>query len=87
MYWDEAAWTSWYRSLGDRPAAEDPDGLVTLADAARILGLAQTSVTVYAKRPPAGWPEPAQVEPLGGGRLRRLYRRRDILAYGARTRG
>ncbi|NEA24839.1 hypothetical protein [Actinomadura bangladeshensis] len=89
MYWDEAAWTSWYRALGEQPAAaaEDPDDLVTLADAARILGLAQTSVTVYAKRPPAGWPEPAQVEPLGGGRLRRLYRRRDILAYGARTRG
>lgn len=87
MYWDEAAWTSWYRALGDHPADEDPDDLVTLADAARILGLAQTSVTVYAKRPPAGWPEPAQVEPLGGGRVRRLYRRRDILAYAAsRTR-
>ncbi|MEU5993797.1 hypothetical protein ABZ806_32900 [Spirillospora sp. NPDC047418] len=87
MYWDEAAWTSWYRGLGDRPAAEDPDDLVTLADAARILGLAQTSVTVYAGRPPAGWPEPAQVEPLRGGRVRRLYRRRDILAYAAsRTR-
>ncbi|GAA1779434.1 hypothetical protein [Actinomadura chokoriensis] len=87
MYWDEAAWTSWYRALGERPAAEDPDDLVSLADAARILGLAQTSVTVYAKRPPAGWPEPAQVEPLGGGRVRRLYRRRDILAYAAsRTR-
>ncbi|GAA1856600.1 hypothetical protein [Actinomadura bangladeshensis] len=87
MYWDEAAWTSWYRALGEQPAAEDPDDLVTLADAARILGLAQTSVTVYTKRPPAGWPEPAQVEPLGGGRVRRLYRRRDILAYAAsRTR-
>ncbi len=87
MYWDEAAWTSWYRALGDRPADEGPDDLVTLADAARILGLAQTSVTVYAKRPPAGWPEPSQVEPLGGGRVRRLYRRRDILAYAAsRTR-
>ncbi|GAA0573384.1 hypothetical protein ACN3XK_09785 [Actinomadura welshii] len=83
MYWDEAAWTSWYTALGERPPEEDPDGLVTLADAARILGLAQTSVTVYPKRPPAGWPEPAKVEPLGGGRVRRLYRRRDILAYAA----
>jgi hypothetical protein len=87
MYWDEAAWTAWYRSLEARPAEEGPDDLVTLAEAARILRLAQTSVTVYAKRPPAGWPEPARVEPLGGGRVRRLYRRRDVLAYGTRAKG
>ncbi|NDU72442.1 hypothetical protein GWI34_07365 [Actinomadura sp. DSM 109109] len=83
LYWDEAAWSDWYRALEERPAAESPDDLVTLAEAARILGLAQTSVTVYARRPPAGWPEPARTEPLGGGRVRRLYRRRDILAYAA----
>ena len=83
MYWDEAEWTAWYTAYENRPVKEDPDDLVTLAEAARILGLAQTSVTVYPKRPPAGWPEPARVEPLGGGRVRRLYRRRDILAYGA----
>ncbi|GGQ03486.1 hypothetical protein BKA00_004480 [Actinomadura coerulea] len=83
LYWDEAAWTAWYRALGERPAEEGPDDLVTLAEAARILGLAQTSVTVYARRPPAGWPEPARVEPLGGGRVRRLYRRGDVLAYAA----
>jgi predicted DNA-binding transcriptional regulator AlpA len=87
LYWDEAAWTAWYRTLRERPAEEGPDDLVTLAEAARILGLAQTSVTVYPKRPPAGWPEPAEVEPLGGGRVRRLYRRRDIVAYAARSRG
>ncbi|TDC62673.1 hypothetical protein E1200_24920 [Actinomadura sp. GC306] len=86
LYWDEAAWTAWYDAHAERPPEEDPDDLVTLADAARILGLAQTSVTVYPKRPPAGWPEPAKVEPLGGGRVRRLYRRRDILAYAARGR-
>ncbi|MFG2085793.1 hypothetical protein [Spirillospora sp. NPDC048824] len=83
LYWDEAAWTAWFTAYEERPSDEDPDDLVTLADAARILGLAQTSVTVYPKRPPAGWPEPARVEPLGGGRVRRLYRRRDILAYAA----
>ncbi|MEU8343864.1 hypothetical protein [Actinomadura meyerae] len=87
MYWDEAAWTSWYRGLAEQAPDEDPDDLVTLADAARILGLAQTSVTVYAKRPPAGWPEPARVEPLRGGRVRRLYRRRDILTYAASRTG
>ncbi|MFD0901452.1 hypothetical protein [Actinomadura sediminis] len=83
MYWDEAEWTAWYAALAERPPAESPDDLVTLAEAARILGLAPSSVTVYAKRPPAGWPEPARVESLGGGRVRRLYRRRDVESYAA----
>ncbi|MBW8487542.1 hypothetical protein [Actinomadura parmotrematis] len=79
LYWDEVAWLTWYEAL---PAPEEaPDDLVTLAEAARILGLAQSSVTVYVKRPPAGWPEPALEEPLGGGRVRRFYRRADVLKY------
>nr|WP_067454041.1 hypothetical protein [Actinomadura macra] len=87
LYWDEAEWAAWYAAERDRPSQDgDPDGLVTLAEAARILGLAQTSVTVYPKRPPAGWPEPAAVEELGGGRVRRLYRRRDIQSYASRRR-
>ncbi|TDD73797.1 hypothetical protein [Actinomadura rubrisoli] len=90
LYWDEAEWTAWYEAHRDRPpqaasgSGTGVDDLVTLAEAARILGLAQTSVTVYPKRPPAGWPEPARVERLGGGRVRRLYRRADIAAYGER---
>ncbi|WP_242613955.1 hypothetical protein [Actinomadura roseirufa] len=84
LYWDEAEWTAWYSAHQERPPEEDAEDLVTLAEAARILGLAQTSVTVYPKRPPAGWPEPARVEQLGGGRLRRFYRRSDILTYAAR---
>ncbi|WP_018653408.1 hypothetical protein [Actinomadura flavalba] len=84
LYWDEAEWNTWYTALHAPPAA--PDDLVTLAEAARILGLAPTSVTVYPSRPPRGWPEPARVEPLGGGRVRRLYRRRDIDAYAATRR-
>ncbi|MDL4775985.1 hypothetical protein [Actinomadura xylanilytica] len=91
LYWDASEWDAWYAALeedGDRDGDDggDPDDLVTLAEVARILGLAQTSVTVYPRRPPAGWPEPAREEPLGGGRVRRLYRRRDILAYAARRR-
>ncbi|MEW2357827.1 hypothetical protein [Spirillospora sp. NPDC029432] len=87
LYWDRAEWGAWYAAYERRQdvgggGAADPDELITLADAARLLGLAQTSVTVYPKRPPAGWPEPARTEPLGGGRVRRLYRRGDILAYG-----
>jgi predicted DNA-binding transcriptional regulator AlpA len=95
LYWDRAEWAAWYAAYQERQQRErerdaagegDPDELITLADAARLLGLAQTSVTVYPSRPPAGWPEPARAEPLGGGRVRRLYRRGDILGY-ARLRG
>jgi predicted DNA-binding transcriptional regulator AlpA len=88
LYWDEAAWATWYdgyRRSRDDDSDGDPGELVTLAQVARILGLAQTSVTVYVKRPPAGWPEPAEEQALAGGRVRRLYRRADILAY-AQTR-
>lgn len=86
LYWDRAGWAAWYAAYEKRDEAEagGPDELVTLAEAARLLGLAQSSATVYAKRPPAGWPEPARTEQLGGGRVRRLYRRADVLAYGRR---
>ncbi|GAA3946356.1 hypothetical protein GCM10023085_30660 [Actinomadura viridis] len=96
LYWDGREWAAWYasyrrgqdRERDARQAGEgDPDELITLADAARLLGLAPTSVTVYPKRPPAGWPEPARTEPLGGGRVRRLYRRGDILEYARRSAG
>ncbi|MFG2002333.1 hypothetical protein ACGFNU_24590 [Spirillospora sp. NPDC048911] len=83
LYWNESEWLAWYESYAAQSPAEDPDDLVTLAEAARILGLAQSSATVYAKRPPAGWPQPAEEQPLAGGRVRRLYRRRDIETYGA----
>ncbi|MFI0367070.1 hypothetical protein ACH35V_04275 [Actinomadura sp. 1N219] len=83
LYWDEKQWAAWYAGRQEGSADDgDPDALVTLAEAARLLGLAQSSVTVYAKRPPAGWPEPVRQEALGGGRVRRFYRRGDVLAYG-----
>lgn len=80
LYWDSSAWAAWYEEHR-RSHDRDPADLVTLAEVARILGLAQSTVTVYAGRPPAGWPEPAVREALGGGRIRRLYRRSDITAY------
>ncbi|MFP3960981.1 hypothetical protein SMC26_01505 [Actinomadura fulvescens] len=83
LYWNESEWLAWYESYVRRAPTTAPDDLVTLAEAARILGLAQSSATVYAKRPPAGWPEPAEEQPLGGGRIRRLYRRQDIETYAA----
>lgn len=77
LYWNAAEWDAWYRSLPGEPEKE----LVTLAEAGRLLGLAPSSVTVYAGRPPKGWPEPVEEAALGGGRVRRLYRRAEILAY------
>jgi predicted DNA-binding transcriptional regulator AlpA len=82
LYWDADAWAAWYAGLSEQSEEEeDPEDLVTLAEVGRILGLAQSSVTVYAKRPPAGWPQPVAEEQLGGGRVRRLYRRGDVTAY------
>ncbi|MDX6742491.1 hypothetical protein [Actinocorallia sp. A-T 12471] len=86
LYWDAAAWDAWYRALPSGDEGE-PSELVTLAEAGRLLGLSSGSVTVYASRPPKGWPEPVEEVALGGGRVRRLYRRADVLAYRAsRTR-
>jgi predicted DNA-binding transcriptional regulator AlpA len=84
LYWNESEWSAWYKTHSQATPEESPDDLITLAEAARILGLAQSSTTVYAKRPPAGWPEPAEEIPLAGGRVRRLYRRSDIHTYAAK---
>lgn len=83
LYWDAEQWAAWYAEH-TRAGAEqtaDPDDLITMAEAGRLLGLAPSTVTVYAGRPPAGWPEPAEVRPLGAGRVRRLYRRADVQRY------
>lgn len=84
LYWNAEEWAAWYRSLPDEKAEKAAGKeLVTLAEAGRLLGLASGTVTVYASRPPKGWPEPVEEVPLGGGRVRRLYRRADVLAYAA----
>ncbi|MCD0450537.1 hypothetical protein LO762_15255 [Actinocorallia sp. API 0066] len=86
LYWDAQEWASWHSALllssaaSGKGTASDAD-LITLAEAGRLLGLASGSVTVYASRPPKGWPSPVTEEPLRGGRTRRLYRRGDVLAY------
>lgn len=81
LYWDAEEWAAWYRDLPSRAPEKE---LVTLAEAGRLLGLAPGTVTVYASRPPKGWPEPVEEVPLGGGRVRRLYQRSDVMAYAAR---
>ncbi|MEO3785420.1 hypothetical protein ABGB12_18980 [Actinocorallia sp. B10E7] len=84
LYWDAEEWASWYQGFSRARDRAPEKELVTLAEAGRLLGLAPSTVTVYASRPPKGWPEPVEEVPLGGGRTRRLYRRADILAYAAR---
>lgn len=83
LYWDAGLWAAWYEEYHAAEPGE-PGDLLTPAEVARVLGLAQSSVTVYVKRPPAGWPDPAAEESLAGGRVRRRYRRSDILAYARR---
>jgi predicted DNA-binding transcriptional regulator AlpA len=83
LYWDAAGWAAWYEGLQAAGPGE-PGDLVTPAEVARMLGLATSSVAVYVRRPPAGWPDPAEEESLAGGRVRRRYRRGDILAYARR---
>jgi hypothetical protein len=82
--WDATAWDKWYDTLtgpGRVDRSGNPDDLITLAEAARVLGMNPTSITRYPDRPPRGWPDPDQSEELAGGRVRRWYRRRKIWAY------
>lgn len=86
LYWRAAEYDAWYadyrRARGPQVrGGGDPDERVTLAQAARILGMDPTSITMYPKRPPEGWPEPVEVEQLPSGRLRRWYTRGQILRY------
>jgi hypothetical protein len=88
--WDAATWDEWYDArIGpsklDRTG--DPDDLITLAEAARVLGSKPTSITRYPNRPPRGWPEPDEVKKMPGGTLRRKYRRHKIWAYGDAHKG
>lgn len=85
--WDASEYDAWhdrYEQQQARPAsnrAGDPDDLITLSEAARIMGVEPTSITMYPKRPPAGWPDPAEEQDLPSGRTRRRYRRGDIWDY------
>lgn len=64
-----------------RNRAGNPDELITLAEFARICGMEPTSITRYPDRPPAGFPDPVEVEELPGGTLRRRYTRRQAWDY------
>lgn len=89
MYWDPEEWDAWY--VGHKKRSQrtqlhidrsgNADDLITLSEAARVLGLEPTSITNYPKRPPRGWPRPVREDQLPSGRFRRYYRRADIWIY------
>ncbi|MFI1621881.1 helix-turn-helix transcriptional regulator [Streptomyces lydicus] len=89
MYWDLDQWEAWYADYKKRTQRREihadrsgnPDDLLTLAEAARVLGVTPVSLAHHPKRMPRGWPHPAEEEQLPSGRLRRLYRRADIWTY------
>lgn len=89
MYWDSDQWEAWYVDYKKRTQRReiqvdrggDSDELLTLADAARVLGVAPVSIVHHPTRMPRGWPDPVEVEELPSGRLRRWYRRADIWTY------
>lgn len=89
IYWNPAEWDAWYagykkraqRTQLDVDRSGNPNDLITLSEAARVLGVEPTSITNYPKRPPRRWPQPVEEEPLPSGRLRRWYRRADIWHY------
>lgn len=89
MYWDPDAWDTWYTDYKKRTQRRvihpdrtgSPDDLLTLAEAARVLGVTPVSLAHHPTRMPRGWPEPAEERQLPSGRPRRLYRRADIWTY------
>ena len=86
LYWRAGEYDTWYAAYraAQAPSVEpggDPQERITLADAARMLGMQPSSITQYPNRPPIGWPEPVEVEQLPSGRLRRWYTRAQIRRY------
>ncbi|GGL15498.1 hypothetical protein GCM10010094_90480 [Streptomyces flaveus] len=89
MYWDHDQWEAWYADYKKRTQRREihvdrsgnPDDLLTLAEAARVLGVTPVSIAHHPKRMPRGWPQPVEEEQLPSGRLRRWYRRADIWTY------
>ncbi len=90
QYWDVDEYVRWFRRY--EQGADDtrrsrvdrsgrPDDQLTLAEFARVLGIPPNTATTYARRPPAGWPEPVIAEELPSGRFRRRYTRQQAWDY------
>jgi hypothetical protein len=89
MYWDPQVWDAWYARYRAAQKWRTPvsrsgnaEDLISLAEAARVLGMQPTSITRYPDRPPNHWPAPAEERVTPKGSVKRKYRRGDIWRYG-----
>ncbi|MGW2256225.1 hypothetical protein ACWCXH_39785 [Kitasatospora sp. NPDC001660] len=91
MYWNPKTWDTWYqgykanqrwRTTVDRSGnAED---LISLSEAARVLGMEPANITKYPAMPPKHWPAPVEETTTAKGFVKRKYRRGDIWTYAER---
>ncbi|MFD9084543.1 hypothetical protein [Streptomyces erythrochromogenes] len=88
MYWNPATWDTWYQSYKANQQwrttvdhSGNANDLISLAEAARVLGMEPTNITKYPVRPPKYWPAPAEETTTPKGFIKRKYRRGDIWTY------
>ncbi|MFD0526121.1 hypothetical protein ACFQ1I_00855 [Kitasatospora arboriphila] len=91
MYWNPETWDSWYEGYRanqqwrtDVDLSGNAEDLISLSEAARVLGMDPTSITKYPARPPKHWPTPAEETTTPKGFVKRKYRRGDIWTYAER---
>ncbi|MFD4481534.1 hypothetical protein ACFWPU_36240 [Streptomyces sp. NPDC058471] len=91
MYWNPETWDAWYQGYkANQQWRTNPDlsgnaeDLISLSEAARVLGMEPTSITKYPVQPPKHWPAPAEETTTDKGSVKRKYRRGDIWTYAER---
>ncbi|MDN5751277.1 MAG: hypothetical protein L0I24_11175 [Pseudonocardia sp.] len=88
LYVDEQQWHAWHREhtaalkagLSEIDRGGDPDELLTISQAARLLGYADTS-TLTSYRGRGQFVEPDHTEELPSARPRRYWKRRTLWAF------
>lgn len=90
VYWDRQEWQRWYAAhkqaqrdaLTPVTPGGDPDELVTMTEAARMLGYASSAtIRKYIADYPDYFPRPDSADLMPSGRERRLWFRRTILEF------
>ncbi|MFF4353801.1 hypothetical protein [Streptomyces sp. NPDC001530] len=91
MYWNPKTWDTWYEGYKANQQwrtnvdlSGNAEDLISLSEAARVLGMQPTSITQYPVRPPKHWPAPAEEATTEKGFVKRKYRRGDIWTYAER---
>ncbi|MFI6494803.1 hypothetical protein [Streptomyces sp. NPDC050564] len=91
MYWNPKTWDTWYEGYKTSQQwrtnvdlSGNAEDLISLSEAARVLGMEPTSITKYPVRPPKHWPAPAEETTTDKGFVKRKYRRGDIWTYAER---